>query len=828
MPDSEPTSEDLLRQVQELDLQILDLSGEAPWEQLGQTADQAQAVEDYLGSVIEDIGSAKDDIGEKAEDFASAGEKFEELLEIPEVKEALEGIQGGLDSSTNLLEEVKGGVGKFKEFVETLQLGEGLTSDDAQEQLETAAEAFELIVGKLEPFIDLIPGLGAFIQLWGLGIKRAAEVAGVIIERTDTWNQDYSTTEGNEGDFLYQTDTALKAIRLEKLKLERAERFDQMIETGIAENAALDDINLPDKVTDRDIAVETAIRKSSGAQVPLMTPAYREWGDATKNLEEASAAQGRAQANFDAQSLLADEAAVAAETDTRFADDRLTTKAASAASARDRAQTALDGANANLDAAVDRHTEASAAHWDEVNGYRDAVKANLIRIIPSTNSGNGFSDADYQWLASTYPQFAVSRVEVEAGAVGGAVSAAATGAGAAVAGGSPMTGAVGGAVAGSAVSAGMSSGTKKFVMIGGGIFALMMLFAVIVILPGDSQTPGELSTAPAVTEPDVTEVTPTDSPPTEADKEVEEPADESPEQSDAGSFEQPASAALAGVGESHGLTRPFVALRTDVRGDTGACGSDPGSGPGSDVIGIVAGPDGDLFKVVVSMAQSPTTSATQFSFAVVLEVTLSSGVKRYFIYEMHNGRVTVGEQDAAGNALPGSGGGSGITDTAATFHFMVDSSDPVALLSVQGFNLPSDGDAIGCDNAVVAAHPFPSQGPMTPGTCTAGESTACLGDDRFGVEVTDSDGGLMMLQATESDAALFGEGGASGLVRVLNGCETNGHFWVFSDGFMDEDGAVWQTIVITDTHGGEVKVFTRSINPLNTTVEDTAVFGACP
>ena len=88
MPTEPPTSEELLRQVQELDLQILDLSGEAPWEQLGKTADQAKAVEDYLGSVIDDIGSAKDDIGEKAEVFASVGEKFEEFRSLKERADA--------------------------------------------------------------------------------------------------------------------------------------------------------------------------------------------------------------------------------------------------------------------------------------------------------------------------------------------------------------------------------------------------------------------------------------------------------------------------------------------------------------------------------------------------------------------------------------------------------------------------------------------------------------------------------------------------------------------------------------------------------------------
>ncbi len=467
------SSEEILKELQGVDLEILDLTSEAPWDQLGQAAEQAKAIEDYLGSVIEDIGATKDDIAEKAEDLASASERFEEFLEIPEIKQGLEGVQGGLESSSNIIEEIQGGITDFKEFVETLQLGEGLTSENAQEQLEAAAEAFELIVGKLEPFIDLIPGLGAFIQLWGLGIARAAEVAGVLIEKTDAWNDIYSRTEGNEGDYLYFTSDALASIKLRKLRRKRAELYNDMIETGTAELAALDDINLPQHASDRHIAIETAIRQSSGAQVPLLTPAYKEWGRSTEALEDSSAAQGRAQTNFDAQSVVAEEAAVAAETETRHADDRLITKAEWEAAAKARTQTALDEANENLDAALDRQSDASAAHWAEVSGYRDSVKANLIRIIPSTNSGKGFSDSDYRWLASEFPQFSVTRAQVEAGAVASVSAATTPGAAASLIPDTPSGGVAGGAVAAAAMSTTVSGqgNRKRLMMVGGGVLA---------------------------------------------------------------------------------------------------------------------------------------------------------------------------------------------------------------------------------------------------------------------------------------------------------------------------------------------------------------------
>ncbi|MEE8485283.1 MAG: hypothetical protein V3S38_01840 [Acidimicrobiia bacterium] len=489
------TSEEILHEIGELDQQIAELEhGGDSWEQLAQTAEQAGAVETYIGSVVDDVKETSEDIGESADVLTSVGEKFGELLELPDFAEGVEGVQGGLKSSTNVLQEIQGGIGEFKGFVETLLIGEGLTSDNAAEQLQAASEAYEATIGKLEPFIELVPGLGAFVELWGLAIDRAAEVAEVVIVKTDTWNDTFSTIDGNEGDYLYFTAAALADIKLRNLKKKRAALQNQMMETAVAENEAASDIELPSEPTDRDIAIETAFRKSSGAQVPAMTPTYREWGDATENLEEASTAQGRAQENFNAQAQVADEAATAAETDTRYSDDRLTLKAESEARARDRAQSTLDDANANFDAALDRHSTAFDAHWAEVNGYRDAVRTNLIRIIPGTNSGQGFSDTDYVWLASTYPQFAVSREQVEAGSLAGAASGAAvevapTGAAGAV---------VGGAVVGAAA---MSSGTKRLVMIGaGGALAGMMLLGAFIILPADAPTPGDLKSADPVTE----------------------------------------------------------------------------------------------------------------------------------------------------------------------------------------------------------------------------------------------------------------------------------------------------------------------------------------
>ena len=287
MPDM--SSEELLAKVNAIDQEILELTGGDSWEQLGQAAAQAQVVENFLGSVIEDITETREGIEDHVDDLVSAGEQFDELLgipeftellEIPEVEEIIEGLPGGLDDATEVVEEINGGVGKFNEFLSFLQHGEGLTSGNAQEQLEAAAEVYNVFVSKFEPLIDKIPGLGAFVQIWGLSISRAAEVAGVLVETVDTRSDTYADPNigGRPGKYLYLTDDALRANRITALKQERAELWNQMLETGAAERTATTDTEAPTHSSDADIAIETAIRQSSGAQVPPLTPAYREWG----------------------------------------------------------------------------------------------------------------------------------------------------------------------------------------------------------------------------------------------------------------------------------------------------------------------------------------------------------------------------------------------------------------------------------------------------------------------------------------------------------------------------------------------------------------------
>ena len=414
------STEEAMVRIAEIDQEIAELHADDSWGELAEVAEKGQIVEAYLGSVIEDITETGEDIKESVEDYSSVGGKVKEFFEDPDVKKGIEGVQGGLESTTNILREIQGGIGKFNEFVSILQSGEGLTSGNAQEQLETAAEVYVVIVTKLEPFIDKIPVIGAFIQIWGLGISRAAEFAGVQVERVDSLNEGYAILR--PGRVLYATDESRRSDRIRDLEYERAQLLNDALESATAELEGADDIDPEADIdtTDRDIAIGTAILRSSGALPAPKSAAYQDWVDSSRNLDTARNARVRAQIEYEARSHDAEVAQIAAENSSSGVDhDKLDQQAESAARSRDGYRSTVDDANANFDAAVEDYRPAEAAHRAEVQGYNDTVKANLIKLIPSTNSGAGFTDTDYQLLASEYPQFAVTPEEVAAGRISG-------------------------------------------------------------------------------------------------------------------------------------------------------------------------------------------------------------------------------------------------------------------------------------------------------------------------------------------------------------------------------------------------------------------------
>jgi hypothetical protein len=89
-------------------------------------------------------------------------------------------------------------------------------------------------------------------------------------------------------------------------------------------------------------------------------------------------------------------------------------------------------------------------------------------------------------------------------------------------------------------------------------------------------------------------------------------------------------------------------------------------------------------------------------------------------------------------------------------------------------------------------------------------------------------GDMFGVAASADDAAVFTDDQSAGLIRVLNGCLTNGFFWVFADGFLSEDVSTWSSLTVTDTVTGEVMSYTNPLDPKSLSIEDTTAFADCP
>jgi hypothetical protein len=115
--------------------------------------------------------------------------------------------------------------------------------------------------------------------------------------------------------------------------------------------------------------------------------------------------------------------------------------------------------------------------------------------------------------------------------------------------------------------------------------------------------------------------------------------------------------------------------------------------------------------------------------------------------------------------------------------------------------------------------------------CVPDAHTLCLNDSRFEVSarVRTADTG-----ETDADAvALTGDAGyfwflnaanIEVVIKILNGCGENGHYWVFATGLTN----VEVTLFVTDTESGELETY---INPLFTPfapIQDTLAFDTCP
>ena len=112
-----------------------------------------------------------------------------------------------------------------------------------------------------------------------------------------------------------------------------------------------------------------------------------------------------------------------------------------------------------------------------------------------------------------------------------------------------------------------------------------------------------------------------------------------------------------------------------------------------------------------------------------------------------------------------------------------------------------------------------------------GTETVLLQDDRFQVDITWSDfmggSGSGQLAALSDDSAIFyffQPDNWESLIKVLDGCAFNNHYWVF---FAAATNVEFE-VTVTDTVTGTVRTYTNPLGQTAETITDTSAFATCP
>jgi hypothetical protein len=354
------------------------------------------------------IGDVMDNLGRSTRDMSS---RLQELLETDGAKKLIEGTKGGLTSTTNIIKGINDGLTSVDGVLGDLQTLDDLASGNAQQQLNALATALERLTGLFGDLITAIPGLGAFLTLYANAFRGAAISAGIISGVADRDQRIYEMIR--EGKYLRLTDEALLADRIRKLEYQRAQVLDEGLAAATQERLDREEAANQTTATDRDIAVETAIRGAEDALPELNSDAYQVWVQSSSALDVAQAELEAARINLSMTHQELREAQIAAQRRDGSVDAATATaRVGMAESAVKRAKERFRSAGEGFDAAQTTHRDATAAHHAEVGAYNDAVRQGVIDNAAKTNSGRGFSESDWYWFNSTYPQWRVTEADL--------------------------------------------------------------------------------------------------------------------------------------------------------------------------------------------------------------------------------------------------------------------------------------------------------------------------------------------------------------------------------------------------------------------------------
>jgi len=114
--------------------------------------------------------------------------------------------------------------------------------------------------------------------------------------------------------------------------------------------------------------------------------------------------------------------------------------------------------------------------------------------------------------------------------------------------------------------------------------------------------------------------------------------------------------------------------------------------------------------------------------------------------------------------------------------------------------------------------------------CIEGDTTLCLNDGRFQVEIdwrSPTDQGVGMAERLTTDTGyfwFFGQENVEMVIKVLEACGINGHYWVFAGGLTD----VEVDITVTDTDTGLVRSYHNPSDTPFQPIQDIEAFATCP
>jgi len=235
-----------------------------------------------------------------------------------------------------------------------------------------------------------------------------------------------------------------------------------------------------------------------------------------------------------------------------------------------------------------------------------------------------------------------------------------------------------------------------------------------------------------------------------------------------------------------------------------------GSGGG----GIASGSDGDLWFVDQqgNAIQNITTSGTMTSYPIP---TASSDP--YDIVTAPDGTLWFTELQANKIAQ--------ITTSGAIAEYSIPTHDSLP----RHLSVASDGSSWFAESATNKI------GRLVPGAapagCTVSPTTLCLNNNRFKVTAawqrsdgSSGNGNGVGLTPDSGYFWFFDSANTELVVKVLNGCGLNGHYWVFAAGLTN----VGVDLTVTDTQTGTSKPHTNPVDTAFAPIQDTSALATCP